>query len=190
MPRVLARVVVFAVVLAALAVAAPQLAPHLLLAAFHSGSDANGEAAPAAPAVRPPLPPVHSASQEGGTGRRVALTANAQGHYVANVTINGSPVTVMVDTGATVVALTDATAHRLGIYPAHSAYAERMTTANGAVMVARITLSEVRLGSVTLRDVPAVVVPGQALPVDLLGMSFLGRLSKFEIAGGQLVLSQ
>ena len=41
-----------------------------------------------------------------------------------------------------------------------------------------------------LRDVAAVIVPGNALPVDLLGMSFLGRLSKFEIASGQLVLSQ
>ena len=57
-------------------------------------------------------------------------------------------------------------------------------------MAARATLSEVRLGNVVLRDVAAVIVPGNALPVDLLGMSFLGRLSKFEIASGQLVLSQ
>ena len=53
-----------------------------------------------------------------------------------------------------------------------------------------MTLDEVRLGNVALRDVTAVIVPGNALPVDLLGMSFLGRLSKFEIAGGQLVLTQ
>ena len=57
-------------------------------------------------------------------------------------------------------------------------------------MAARVTLDEVRLGDVALRDVAAVIVPGNALPVDLLGMSFLSRLSKFEIAGRQLVLSQ
>ena len=60
----------------------------------------------------------------------------------------------------------------------------------GVVMAARVNLREVRVGSVVLRDVTAVVVPGDALPVNLLGMSFLGRLSRFEIAGSQLVLSQ
>jgi aspartyl protease family protein len=189
--RVFGRVVVFAVVLSALAVAAPHLAPGLLRAALHPGSDANGESAAPGPAMPPaPLPPVRSASEDRSSFHRVALDANAEGHFVAGATINGGRVTVMVDTGATVVALSDATARRLGIFPAQSAYTQHMTTANGAVMAARVTLYEIRLGNVTLRDVAAVVVPGKALPVDLLGMSFLSRLSRFEIAGGQLVLSQ
>ncbi len=192
--RVFGRVVAFAVVLSALAVAAPRLAPDLLSAAFHPGSDTNAAGAPPAaapaPAVHPqPLAP-RSDSRDHESSRRVALNANTQGHFVADATINGRSVTVMVDTGATVVALNDATARRLGIYPARSAFTERLTTANGVVMAARVTLYEVRLGTVTLRDVAAVVVPGQVLPVDLLGMSFLSRLSKFEIADGQLVLSQ
>jgi aspartyl protease family protein len=191
--RVLARVVVFAAIVLALAVSAPVLAPGLLSAVLHAGSDATtaseAPAVPAAPAVRPaPPPPVSTDSRD--SFRRVALSANAEGHFVAEATINGSRVAVMVDTGATTVALTDGTARRLGFYPARSAYSEHLSTANGVVMAARVTLREVRVGSVVLRDVTAVVVPGDALPVDLLGMSFLSRLSRFEIAGGQLILSQ
>ncbi len=120
----------------------------------------------------------------------MALSANPQGHFVAETIIDGGSVTVMVDTGATMVALTGETARRLGIHPAESAYRDRLSTANGVVMAARVTLDEIRLGDVVVRDVAAVIVPGEALPVDLLGMSFLGRLSKFEIANGELVLSQ
>ena len=186
----LARVVVFAAIVLALAVSAPVLAPGLLSAVLHAGNDVTPtNEAPPVPAARPaPPPPVSTDSRDGF--RRVALSANAEGHFVAEATINGSRVAVMVDTGATTVALTDGTARRLGIYPARSAYSEHLSTANGLVMAARVTLREVRVGSVVLRDVTAVVVPGDTLPVDLLGMSFLGRLSRFEIAGNQLVLSQ
>ncbi len=142
------------------------------------------------PCTPPPCRRLRPDSRPHETTRRVALSANAEGHYVADAVIDGGRVAVMVDTGATAVALTDATARRLGIHPAASDYRERLSTANGVVLAARVTLDEVRLGNVALRDVTAVVVPGGALPVDLLGMSFLSRLSRFEIAGGQLVLSQ
>ena len=189
----LGRVVVFAVVLSALAVSAPVLAPNLLSAVFRPGDEAAGSSAPPAAAAMTPPAPAPAAPADGGSRdayRHVALSANPEGHFVAEATVNGRRVTLMVDTGATTVALTDATARRLGIYPAGGAYREHLSTANGVVMAARVTLSEIRLGNVSLRDVAAVVVPGNALPVDLLGMSFLSRLSKFEIAGRQLVLTQ
>ena len=125
------------------------------------------------------------------SSRRVALSANPAGHFVAEATINGGRVAVMVDTGATVVALTDATARRLGIYPVQSAFTERMTTANG--VVSRRPRHPAR-GPPRQRRAPRrrrrSSSPAARSPVDLLGMSFLGRLSKFEIASGQLVLSQ
>ena len=184
----LGRVVAFAAVLSVLAVSAPRLAPGLLSAVLHPKPDATGESATPV-AVRPaPLPPLQVRHND--SFRQVALSANPEGHFVADAVIDGGRVTVMVDTGATMVALTGATARRLGLDPAQSAYRQRLSTANGVVMAARATLSEVRLGNVVLRDVAAVIVPGEALPVDLLGMSFLSRLSKFEIADGQLVLSQ
>ena len=172
----LSRVVVFAAIVLALAVSAPVLAPGLLSAVLRAGTDATtASKAPAVQAARPaPSPPAASVSSD--SFRRVALSADAQGHFVAEATIDGSRVAVMVDTGATTVALTDGTARRLGIYPARSDYSEHLSTANGVVMAARVNLREVRVGSVVLRDVTAVVVPGDALPV--------------EIAGSQLVLSQ
>ncbi len=187
----LGRLVLFAAVISAIAISAPRLAPALLSAALHAPRQAAGESAvPAAPAERRPLPPLASADQSRDSGRQVALSANAEGHFVAEASIDGSRVPVMVDTGATTIALTDATARRLGLYLARSDYNEHLSTANGVVNGARVTLREVRVGNVALRDVTAIVVPGNALPVDLLGMSFLARLSKFEIAHGQLVLTQ
>lgn len=182
----LARVAAFAVVLSALAVAAPSVAPGLLSAVLH-GSDAPAPSA-AAPAL--PVQPAALPAAPRLDSRRVALAANAEGHFVAEAVIDGRTVPVMVDTGATTVALTDKTARRLGIYPPSAAYTERLATANGVILAARVTLDEVHVGNVALRGVTAVIVPGNALPVDLLGMSFLSRLSKFEIAAGQLVLSQ
>ncbi len=190
----LARVATFAIVLCAVAVAVPRLAPGLLSAVERSAASSGPSAASQVPAAPPPS--VQTASREDnatnnlGGYRQVALRADDRGHFVATAAVNGHSIDVIVDTGATTVALSDATAHRLGIYPALSAYTVRLSTANGMVKAAPVTLREIRLGAIAVRDVEAVVVPGDALPVSLLGMSFLKRLAKFEIAGSQLVLSQ
>ncbi len=187
----LGRVVFFAVILSAIAISAPSVAPGLLSITFHAGkAPAVADQAPPATAVEPAPVPPDLPDRRRDDARRVTLRANAEGHFVADAVIDGRTVTVMVDTGATLVAITDTTARRLGLYPPRSDYRERLSTANGMVMAARVTLDNIRLGDVFLRDVEAVIVPGNALPVDLLGMSFLSRLSKFEIAGRQLVLSQ
>jgi aspartyl protease family protein len=51
-----------------------------------------------------------------------------------------------------------------------------------------VILNEIRLGRISIRNVEALVIPGDALAINLLGMTFLNRLTKFESAGGQLVL--
>ena len=121
-------------------------------------------------------------------GRKVAIDAGPRGHFVVEASVNGRRIEVIVDTGATTVALTASTARRLGISLRDSDYSARISTANGVVGAAPVVLSEIRLGGITIRDVPALVVPGKALEVNLLGMSFLNRLTKFEVGGGQLVL--
>jgi aspartyl protease family protein len=63
-------------------------------------------------------------------------------------------------------------------------------TANGAPRVAPLTLGEVRLGDIAVRDVPAAVAERGALAIKLLGMSFLGRLKSFDMKGHELVLMQ
>lgn len=174
----------------ALAIAVPQMAPSLI-ASFSPGPGfpEGGEAAPAPerpPAASEPLPAERPAPRY----RQVVLTADGRGHFVAEAVVNGRRIEAMIDTGATAVALTEKTAERLGIHLAPSAFRQPLSTGNGVVAAAPITLDEIRLGDITVRRVGAVVVPGDALPVNLLGMTYLRRLARFEAAGGQLLLEQ
>lgn len=135
-------------------------------------------------------PDAAPAQKRSTLARQVVLDADPRGHFVSAARINGRRVEVMVDTGASVVALNAETARRLGILPPASAYSASIGTANGVVDVAPVVLSEIRLGEVTIHNVNAAIVPGDVLGVNLLGMSFLGRLSGFEIDKGELVLTQ
>lgn len=203
-PNLLNRFLVIAAIVVGLAVSAPHFAPGL----FDLVLDRDPRPTVAEPAAPPPpidepsvgiarpdvlapdpppdpVPMIRSAV----TGR-VAIPADESGHYVAAARINGRPVSALVDTGASTVALSDATARRLGIFPLRSAYARPVATANGVVSAAPVTLSEVRIGVVSVRNVEALVLPPGVLDVDLLGMSFLGRLRKFEAAAGQMMLYQ
>ncbi len=96
----------------------------------------------------------------------------------------------MVDTGASVIALTAADAAALGIHPAQRDFTVAINTANGIVPAAPVRLDIVEIGGVVVRDVAAVVMPDTALSENLLGMSFLSRLRRFEYAEGKLVLEQ
>jgi aspartyl protease family protein len=96
----------------------------------------------------------------------------------------------MVDTGATVVALTSETAARLGVAldPARPRW--RMSTANGIALASPVTLHSVSLGAIYMGDVQAVVMPPGASTINLLGASFLKRLVSVEQRNGVLVLRQ
>lgn len=118
--------------------------------------------------------------------QQVVLERNAQGHYVAGGFINGRPVVFLLDTGATVVAISEQLADRLQLERISGGISQ---TANGAVAVWHTRLDEVRLGSLRLNNVRASILPGMSddVPV-LLGMSFLKRFD-FSQRDGQLVLS-
>jgi aspartyl protease family protein len=105
----------------------------------------------------------------------IVLPMGPGGHFGGQGAINGKPVQFMVDTGATVVALSQAEANRIGLdwkrgKPGYT------HTANGTVPVYAINLSSVRLGGVEIANVAAVVVPAE-MPMVLLGNSFLGRFT-------------
>ena len=97
---------------------------------------------------------------------------------------------VMADTGASLVVLSYEAASRAGLSPQSLDYSGIARTANGAARVAPITLSKVRVADITVRNVPAAVAERGALPINLLGMSFLGRLRRFEMRGQELILEQ
>ena len=106
-------------------------------------------------------------------GQEIVLQAGLGGHFTSAGAINGRPVQFMVDTGATVVALSQLEADRIGL-DYRSAQRTMTQTANGAVPVHRLSLSRVRVGEVELNNVDAIVMPAQ-MPYVLLGNSFLGR---------------
>jgi aspartyl protease family protein len=126
----------------------------------------------------------------GPSGRTVELRASAYGHYHADAEINGRRVQVMVDTGATHVALTFEDASRAGIFVRDSDFTQAVRTANGLARVAPIMLDRVSIGDITVRNVPASVSERGRLGTTLLGMSFLKRLNRVDMRGGTLLLQE
>ncbi len=114
----------------------------------------------------------------------VVLQRNRAGHYVAPGLINGSNVTFLVDTGATQVALSETLASQLGVQRGGSVLVQ---TANGTVTGYATRLDMVRIGSIEVHDVSALVTPGMENDTVLLGMSFL-KYVEFTQRSGQLSL--
>jgi aspartyl protease family protein len=106
-------------------------------------------------------------------GSRIVLTAGTGGHFTTQGTINGGAVLFVVDTGATLVAMSAADAQRLGL-DYRKGQLGYSSTANGVTPVWRIKLASVRVGDVEVHDVDASVSP-QPMPFVLLGNSFLNR---------------
>ncbi len=137
-------------------------------------------------AARPdtPQPPQQTGSSI------VELKAGRNGHFNAEAEVNGRPIDVMVDTGATMIALTYEDAERAGLYLNSSDFTQTVTTANGVARVAPVVLDRVSIGDITVRNVPAAVAERGRLKTSLLGMTFLSRLSRFDMRSGILVLQE
>ncbi len=122
--------------------------------------------------------------------RRVTLTANDYGHFVVGAEINGVKVELLTDTGATYVALNYETALKLGFNRRTLQFTSRSSTANGIARVAPVNLNYLRVGSIVVHDVKAVIAEPGKMTQNLLGMTFISRLSGFELSGGLLNLVQ
>jgi len=122
------------------------------------------------------------------TGSRVELRAGPSGHFHVEAEVNGRSVPVMVDTGATMVALSYEDAESAGIYLRPQDFTHGVNTANGRARVAPVQLDRVSIGDITVRNVRAVVSERGRLSTSLLGMSFLSRLSRAEMRSGTLEL--
>ena len=122
---------------------------------------------------------------EGGA-REVVLQRNKFGHYVTSGEINGTPVTFMLDTGATGVAIPESVATQLGL---RRGSAIPTQTANGLSISYAVNLDSVSVGAIELRDVPAGISPGLQTQEILLGMSFLKHI-EFTQRGDTLILRQ
>lgn len=120
--------------------------------------------------------PVSVGKPAAGNGNtRIVLPAGSGGHFMTQGAINGRTVTFMLDTGATVVALSAADAERIGLVYRNGSPVQ-INTANGIVTGYRVRLDSVRVGDVDVAGVDAVVSP-QSMPYVLLGNSFISRFS-------------
>ena len=163
------------------------------LALWSAARTAMGASPPAAavPAPRPgPPPQAVAAPVVSAPFSEEVVTPDRFGQFHATVEIGGERLPVLVDTGATFVALCAEDAERLGIRPMPSDYRYVVDTANGRASVAQVRLASVRLGAIEVRDVTAMVSGRGQLGQTLLGMSFLSRLSGVRIDRGRLLLSR
>jgi aspartyl protease family protein len=150
-------------------------------------TEITGEIAPYMPAEMVEAPEPDAADMAPATGI-VSLRRSRDGHFWADATVNGATVRMLVDTGASTVALTEADARRIGLNPGTLRYTAEVSTAGGITRGAPVRLRRVAVGSVALENVQAIVIEGDALPISLLGMSYLGELSGYAATQDELIL--
>ena len=126
--------------------------------------------------------------QSAGGPIEVRIRKRLDGHFTANVAVNGKPVSMIVDTGASTIVLRPEDAKKAGIDVNSLTYRVPVLTANGRTLAARVRLETVAIGPLDRTKVDALVAQPGGLTQSLLGMSFLSRLRSYEFSGDFLTL--
>lgn len=121
-------------------------------------------------------------------GRTLELVAGPDGHFRIRGAVDGMPVTFIADTGATTVLLSYQDAVRAGIDVENLRFHAPVQTANGLAMAAPYRIGELTTGEISRSNVQALIAQRGLIDASLLGMSFLGRLSSFEVRRDRLIL--
>ncbi len=119
----------------------------------------------------------------------VVVIRGRDGHFAVRAQVDDTPLTLLVDTGASFVTLTMADAAGVGVDVNGLEFATPIRTANGVIQAARITIDRLAVGAIERRALKALVAPPNSLDQSLLGMSFLNTLAGYGISGDRLVLS-
>ncbi|MDP1873143.1 TIGR02281 family clan AA aspartic protease [Phenylobacterium sp.] len=143
--------------------------------------------APYQPWLAPWLDRVGVDSQE-VTGEEVRLRMSPDGHFWANVTLNGVETRMLVDSGATLTTLSVETAQRAGIDPTPGLAPIFARTGNGVVQAQAASVDDFRLGGLTATDLKVAISPNLG-PVDILGMNVLVRLTSWRVEGQTMILT-
>lgn len=158
------------------------LSPQLPSREAPPPADTGKPVAAAAARFEPAGSPAGPSAGNGSASREIARSAD--GHFYLDAQVNGASIRFLVDTGASMVALTAADAQRAGIaLPSERASA---MGAGGPIEVMPVTIERIAIGPLEARGVPGAVV--RELPVSLLGQSFLARVGTVEISGDRMVL--
>jgi aspartyl protease family protein len=167
------NIMIFAAIMVGLGTDMAQMADRMTPALAHTAA---------------PKAPVQDTASAGV--RSISIAPDGRGHFQTEGRIDGQRIGFMVDTGASVVALNETSAARFGLRPSRNDYNATVTTANGTIKAARSRLAMIEVGGLVVRDIDAMVLPDEALSENLLGLSFLSKLKRFEYANGKLVLEQ
>ena len=133
---------------------------------------------------------VGAISSTNASGRKVRLAVDERGHFTGEFRLNGRRMEAIVDTGASVVAINQTTARRIGLMLRSTDFSLSVDTANGSTKAAMARIAELQIGRIVVKNVDAVVLEDDALRHTLIGMSFLNRLGSFQVKDGVLLLTQ
>jgi aspartyl protease family protein len=179
------RAIVFSAAVVALALAASSLLLNRLPESQPARAPASAADATTPVEAKAPAP----SQRESFSYREALLEADQHGQYAAEVAINGVPVRMLVDTGATQVCIAASTARRLGLGPS-GGRGVVIQTANGQSTASPTMLRSLSLDGLYMNEVEALILAPEAGEVNLLGESFLKRLVSVEQGNGRLVLRQ
>lgn len=138
----------------------------------------------------PGLPIASTVTMADGEQRVVTIRANATGHFDVRTEVNGVPLNMVADTGATLVTLTYQDATEAGIDVDALFFIVPIQTANGTTQAAEVRLDSVSVGGITVKRLKGLVARDGALFRSLLGMNYLSTIGGFDLRGDELVLRQ
>jgi aspartyl protease family protein len=135
-----------------------------------------------------PMPVVITPGNLQAHGDEAVGRRGRNGTYMFDATMNGVPLEMMFDTGASLITLRADDAARVGIDMSSLSYSRLAKTANGTAQVALTMVDTLTVGDITRRHIPALVAKPGSLEVNLLGQSFLQRVAGYRMEGNQLIL--
>lgn len=132
--------------------------------------------------------PANPITRQREDGQTVTLERMRNGHFETRAQIDGTPIQLMIDTGASSIVLSYEDAQRIGIHMQNLRFTIPVSTANGQTLSAATILDEIKVGGITRRNLSAMIAQRNALDGSLLGMSFLNRLSGYSVRGDRMML--
>ena len=120
-------------------------------------------------------------------GHETRVPMARDGHFWLRAEVNGVPARFLVDTGATLTAVSSDTANRAALTPRRAGIPIRMQTANGMVAAQLTEIDDMRFGNVAAHGIDAIIAPGLG-PTNVIGMNLLTRLASWRVEGRTMIL--
>jgi len=120
-------------------------------------------------------------------GKELRVTMARDGHFWVTASVNGVETRMLIDSGATVTAISEQTAHASGVDTGKGISPVMLRTANGVAPAETGSIDELRVGNIVARNLRVVSAPGLG-SLDVLGMNFLSKLDSWRVEGRTLIL--